>query len=603
MTSLLSAPPSCPTPESPRSARRRAPRSLRSGRPRTPLGRAVLVLIGGYLAVSAGLLAWSALDALRGSDELDRLRRELGPADLFDGSASERLEEARSAFESAAGRVDGAWFAPMRVVPVVGRQVTSFEAVVAGAEDLTAAAIEGVDDAQATVGEGIPTGTDRVATLRELAGVAEDTAATLAAIDPGPDGMLLAPLGHLRDDLTDEKDELEETLLRSRDASEALADMLAGPSSYLLLAADNAEMRSGSGMLLSAGLMVAADGRMDVSDLEPTEDLVLDAGVGGVDPEIARLWGYAGPDRDFRNLLLSPRFGPSAEVAARMWVGLGRPPVDGVIVLDVVALEHLLRAVGPVEVDGVTVDADNVRSLLLHDQYALMTPDNEGQAARQDRLGDVAEQVLEHFDSSRPDPAALALSLRDAAVGRHLLVWSADEHSEQAWRGVHVAGEVPADGVLVSALNDGDNKLDQFLRLRAELRPEGEGRGTLRIQATNTVGPGEPPSVAVADPEAVGGYGVYPGLLAVSFPAGTRLDVTSGPEATVGGPDGASQVLAAEVRIAPGETVTWTVAWTLGQDLDELVLLPSARSPALHGVVDGDTWSEVDRPGYRLDLR
>jgi Protein of unknown function (DUF4012) len=602
MTSLLSAPPSCPTPESPRSARRRTPRSLRSWRQRTRLGRAALVLIGGYLAVSAGLLAWSALDAHRGSDELHRLRRELGPADLLDGSASERLEEARSAFASAAGRVGGAWFAPLRVVPVVGRQVTSFEAVVAGAEDLTAAAIEGVDDAQATVGEGIPTGTERVATLRELAGVAEDTAATLAAIDPGPDGMLVAPLGDVRDDFVDEKDELEETLLRSRDASEALATVLDGPSSYLLLAADNAEMRSGSGMLLSAGLMVAADGRMDVSDLEPTEDLVLDAGVGGIDPDIDRLWGYAGPDRDFRNLLLSPRFGSSAEVAARMWVGLGRPPVDGVIVLDVVALEHLLRAVGPVEVDGHTIDADTVRSLLLHDQYARPTPDDEGQA-RRDRLGEVAEQVLERFDSSRPDPGAVALALHDAAVGRHLLVWSADEQSEQAWRGVHVAGEMPADGVLVSALNDGDNKLDQFLRLRAEVRTEGDGRGTLRIQATNTVGPGEPASVAGADPEAVGGYGVYPGLLAVSFPAGTRLEVTSGPEATVGGPDGASQVLAAELRIAPGETVTWTVAWTLGQDLDELVLLPSARSPALHWFVDGDTWSEVDRPGYRLDLR
>jgi Protein of unknown function (DUF4012) len=595
MTSLLSAPPSSLIPQE-------AEAPPVAGR-RRRVGRAVLVLIGGYLAVSSGLLAWSALDAHRGSDELHRLRRELGPADLLDGSASERLEEARSAFASASGRVGGAWFAPLRVVPVLGRQMTSFEAVVAGAEDLTAAAIEGVDDAQATLGEAIPTGTERVATLRQLAGVAEDTAATLAAIDPGPDGMLVAPLGDVRDDFADEKERLEETLLRSRDASEALATVLDGPSSYLLLAADNAEMRSGSGMLLSAGLLEAADGRMDISDLEPTEDLVLDEGVGGIDPDIDRLWGSAGPDRDFRNLLLSPRFGASAEVAARIWVGLGRPPVDGVIVLDVVALEHLLRAVGPVEVDGHTIDADTVRSLLLHDQYARTTPDDEGQAALRDPLGDVVQEVLERFDSSRTDPGAVALALRDAAVGRHLLVWSTDERSEQAWRGAHVAGEVPADGVLVSALNDGDNKLDQFLRLRAEVLPEGEGRGTLRIQATNTVGPGEPPSVAGADPEAMGGYGVYPGLLAVSFPAGTRLEVTSGPEATVGGPDGASQVLAAGVRIAPGETVTWTLAWTLDQDLDELVLLPSARSPALHWVVDGDTWSEADRPGYRLDLR
>ncbi len=597
MTSLLSAPPSCPTP-APSEAEAQPPAAGR----RRWVRRVVALVVVSYLVVSAGLLAWSALDAHRGADELRSLQRQVGPADLLDGTSAERLEEAEAAFAAAADRVSGGWFAPLRVVPVVGRQLTSYEAVVSGSQAVTAAAVDGAEEAQVTVGDGFPTGTGRVRTLRALADVAERTAAALAAVEAGPDGMLLPPLSGARADFTEQKDDLEEALLRSRDASASLATVLDGPSSYLLLAANNAEMRSGAGMLLSAGLLTAGGGRLDVGDLEPTEDLVLDQGVGGVDPDVAGLWGYAGPDRDFRNLLLSPRFGPNAELAARMWEALGRPPVDGVIVLDVVALEQLLRAVGPVDVDGHTIDADNVRRLLLHDQYVVVTQDDQGQELRRDQLGDVARQVLERFDSTSPDPGALALALRDAAVGRHLLVWSADEHAEQAWRGVHVAGDVPADGVLVSALNDGNNKLDQFVRLRAELVTEGEGRGILHIEATNTIGPDEVPYIAGGDAEAVGGYGVYPGFLAVSFPAGTRLQVTEGPQASLGGPDGSSQVLVAGVRIAPGETVAWTVDWSLGQDLDELVLVPSARAPALRWTVDGDTWSEADRPGHRVTL-
>ena len=37
------------------------------------------------------------------------------------------------------------------------------------------------------------------------------------------------------------------------DASTGIAQMAQGPSKYLVLAANNAEMRAGSGMLLSAG--------------------------------------------------------------------------------------------------------------------------------------------------------------------------------------------------------------------------------------------------------------------------------------------------------------------------------------------------------------
>lgn len=564
--------------------------------------RRVLWAVGVYLVVCGGLLASSALFARQGIDELRALRRDVTPGDLLDGSASARLAGAGADLDRAAGLVDGPWLTPVRLVPLVGRQVEAFRSMVVGSAEVTARAAQGVDEAQAAVGTGVPTGAARVDALRDLAGVAEATAAALAAVDPGPRTGLLPGLGGAAATFAEEKDGLEDALLRSRDASDALATVLDGPSTYLLLAANNAEMRAGSGMLLSAGLLVAADGRLEVTDLEPTAEMVLATPVGIDDVDLEARWGYAGPDQDFRNLLLSPRFAPNAEMATRMWAALGRPPVDGVITIDVLALESLLEAVGPVSVGTERIDHTNVRRLLLHDQYTRVTQDDTGQAARRDVLGAVARAVLERFDSSEPDPGALARALRDAAAGRHLMIWSADDGLEQAWRGVHIAGDVAADGVLVSVLNDGNNKLDQFLAIDAELAPTDATTGTVRLEVTNTVGAGEPPYIAGADPGAVGGYGVYPGHLSVTFPAGTRLSVEEGPEASLVGPDGGSEVLAAEVRIPPGATVTWVVDYELGQALEGLRILPSARSPGIHWRAGERSWTDTRVPNRTVAL-
>jgi len=579
-----------------------APADAPAPRPRRRWLRRVVWAVGLYAVVCGLLLAVSVLLARQGIDELQAFRREATPGDLLDGTASERLGRAQADLDRAALLVDGPWMAPLGLVPGLGRQVDAVRSMVVGSADITALAVDGVDEAEVAVGAGVPTGSARVDALRTLSGVAESTAASLNAVDVGPQTWLLPGLGAAAVDFADQKAELEESLLRSRDASAALATVLEGPSTYLLLAANNGEMRSGSGMLLSAGLLTAADGELEVTDLDPTAEMVLPEPVGITDADIDQQWGFSGPDQDFRNLLLSPRFGPNAEMATRMWASLGRPEVDGVITIDVLALEGLLEAVGPVAVGAEVIDHTNVRRLLLHDQYTRVSDDVEGQTARRDVLGTVAQAVLERFDTTAADAGPLARALRDAAAGRHLMIWSRDEGLEQAWRGVSVAGDVAADGVLVSVLNDGNNKLDQFLEIDAELIPTDATSGTLRLELTNTVPEGEPPYIAGAFPEQVGGYGVYPGRLAVHFPAGTGLEVADGPEATINGPDGGSTLLATEIRVPPGETLVWELDYELGQDLDGLRILPSARSPGIEWTVGDRTWSDRRVPARTIPL-
>src|SRR5690606_27604747 len=102
-------------------------------------------------------------------------------------------------------------------------------------------------------------------------------------------------------------------------ASTALAGVLEGPAPYLLLGANNAEMRNGGGMFLSAAELSFDDGALALGDVSPTAELVLPAGAVPVDGDLAGNWPWLDPGRDLRNLGLSADFPQSAEVAVRTW--------------------------------------------------------------------------------------------------------------------------------------------------------------------------------------------------------------------------------------------------------------------------------------------
>jgi len=518
-----------------------------------------LVALGAYLFVAGALLAWSAYEARQGLDELDRLRAESGPQELLDGSAASRIDEAGSRFSRAERLARNPVVIPLQILPMLGRQVRAVGAMAGAAEELTAVAGVGVDEAAALAGDGLPTGGDRVEVLRELVDITDRAAAGLAVVDLGPAEALIGPVGSARDRFGAEKTALEETLLDTRDAAQGMAGVFAGPSAYLLLAANNAEMRAGAGMALSAGLLTFEDGQVELGDMRTTSELQLPGGVDDYDEQFKALWGFTNPDEEWRNLILSPRYPASASLGRDMWAALGQPEIDGVLTVDLAALQRLLGALGPVDVDGRRISADNVVRLLQHDQYVGVESDE--QAARRDQLGDVAGAVVDRLDMTSPDLAALVGGLRRAATGRHVMLWSDQRGLQRAWEEIGVGGVLAADDVLVGVLNEGGNKLDQFLHVEAELQ-SGPGRnGHLVMEVTNEVQPGEPAYISGASPDTGEGHGVYPGYLAASWPGGTEATVAEGSPITLGGPDGESQFVAANVRIAPGETCGGCWTW------------------------------------------
>lgn len=567
----------------------------------SPRARRALVVVAlgavAYLVFCGVWLAMARREARAGTDQLRQIREDPDPRELLDGTALPVIESAQRDFESARDRARSPLLAPLRMMPLVGRQIDSFGSISAAAGKIAGISLEGAQAARRELGGDIPPGAERVQTLRDLADIAELTSARVATIPLGPSSGLIGPVANARSDFADEKDSVELALLYTRDAARALADVMDGPSSYLLIAGNNAEMRASSGMFLSVGLLEFEGGRLHLSGLESSADLHLDTGVSYRDRDMEELWGFAHPNREWRNLVLSPRFPASAEMATRMWRAAGRPAVDGVLAVDVIALRALLEATGPVEVGDGSVDAEGVQQLLLHDQYL----DNPDQQARRDRLSEVARSVLEAFDGSSPDLPALADGLRDAVAARHLMLWSRDDRTQLAWEQAGISGSVGRHDVLLGLLNRGGNKLDQYQSIRASVRTREVVEGTvvaLHVTVTNEVPDGEPTYIA-----GDGEYGRYDGFLAVTMPRRSALVDTSQSIAVTAGPDGESRVLAIPAVISQGDTIEWSVSFVVPPGVDSVTIGPSARVPHIEWWgPDGLRWNDRDTPRQDVPL-
>jgi hypothetical protein len=570
---------------------------------RSPWKRRVLygalAVFGLWVLASALLL----LDAKRSIDagvaQIEAARARLSPGDLVSGDGRAALALAEEEFERAADNAASPILGPLKIVPVVGQQVRSVEAQTEAAADVVAIGEQAMAEAEAKLDEGAATGPERVALMEEVAAIAADARERLRDIELGPDFFLVGPVGSARDEFADRLREVDVALADTEVIATGFADFLRGPTRYLLLAANNAEMRAGSGMWLSAGVLTVQDGDFTLSDMVPTGDVVLPEGAVLVTGDLADRWGWFGGARDFRNTAASPRFDATAPVAAEMWQAATGEAVDGVLVVDPLTLQALLAAQGPVEADGVTLDADSVLPYVFLEQYRQAPDLDADQAARRDQLGAVARAAVDVFETGEWDPPTLADELAPAGRGRHVLAWSSDPVEQRAWEAAGVAGELHDDSLLVSVLNTGGNKLDQFLGVQGAIDIAESGAGTdvtVRLELTNEAPVGEPAYVVGPFPDTGLAAGDYRGIVAVDVPgAAIDVQIEGGEGSPAAGPDGPAQVVATTVQLARGESRELTVRFQLPPGLDGLRVEPSAREPAIEWRAGDQRWTD-DHP-------
>ena len=566
-------------------------------RPLLPLRRP-LAAVGLLLAVWVLVAGWSllraTLDLRAGKQAIDAARRKSSAAELVEARPVEDLRRAHRHLLAGHRRLESAALAPVRVLPVIGRQVRSLSALSGAAATVADAGASGVARARGILGPAARTGDDKATAARDLADVAADTVGRIDDVDLGPSRGLFGPIARVRADMSEKLAGARTGLLRSAAGGRAVAALLAGPRRYLVLAANNSEMRAGSGMFLQIGELETEGGELHLANIETAGAYPVPPGSVPLEGDLRDRWGWLHPNDDWRQLMLSPRFDVQAPLAARMWAATGRPPVDGVLVLDPVAFSGVLRATGSVESEGRTVTAESVVQELLHDQYVRYTADEADR--RREGLGQLARAAFAALEQGGWSVADLARGLLPAVDGRHVLAWSARPDEQADWAAAGVDGALRPDSLLLGLSNRGANKLDYFQRIRSDLGVEAAGDRTLvtlRVTLHNTVPTGEPSYVAGDNENTGAGEGGYLGIFTVNVPGAARnVRIDGVDELAVAGPDGPTQVVGFQLVVPRDETRTIVVRFHLPGTGGRIHVEPSARVPGVEWTTAGQTWTD-----------
>ena len=564
-----------------------------------------LLLLGGaalgvWVVLAAVWMIRLALDLQEGNDAARAARVQLGADEIAEQEPLPELRVAAKRLTAARARAGGIVLAPLRLAPIIGRQLRSIEALSGAAAVVARAGVDAVERAAIVFEDPAGAGRDRVEQVRELRDIVREVAADLQTVDDlGPVEGLLAPLADARNDLAADLVEARTSLQDARAGADAALSLITGPRRYLVLAANNAEMRAGSGMWLQGGTLVTGNGDLELEEMVSLPLTQPPAGAVAPDGDLAARWGFLAPGDEWRNLMVSPRFPQSARLAVDMWRAAGRGEVDGVIAVDAIGLQAIVEATGPVTVAGRMLGAERLPEHILHDQYLRLGDVDAVEdlnAGRRDQLALLARSAVDAIDAGDYPASTLIRTLGEAVAGRHLLAWTTDEVEQRGWLAAGMDGELGPSSMLVSILNRGGNKLDWFLDVEAELSVERDDDGwgvAVEVVLTNKAPEGEPRYVEGPHPDLEISPGVYRGILAVNVPGAAKNARFDGvDQLAVGGGDGPTRVVGFELDLRRGETRAVVLRFHLPATVRGLVVEPSARVPSIRWRYGSSHWKD-----------
>ncbi len=253
---------------------------------------------------------------------------------------------------------------------------------------------------------------------------------------------------------------------------------------YLLLFANNHELRPVGGFLGSVGLISVDQGVVEQIDVNTVYD-----GDG-------QLKEFVAPPEPLRPIVNRwylrdsnwfVDYEVSAQKAAQFFEKEGGPTVDGVILLTPNVINDLLRLSGPIEMSayGLTVTADNFTQITQRE----VTYEYDRELNRPKQfLADLTPLLLNRVMGQR---GAEGLQLLSALTGslakKDLLMFFRDSELQQRIEELGWAGKIPADlpGLLyVNNANIGGHKSDQFIEQEIDSRLEAAADGTVEAVLT-----------------------------------------------------------------------------------------------------------------------
>ena len=503
-----------------------------------------LVLVGLVVWLVGGVVEVSLLPsrAAKAQIELQAFRD-----DLKSGDAKAAAADLRSAKWQLARAQAAADFGPVRLAkfaPGVGATISDLDHLLAAADLMTEAGGDGLKIFQSFSGDAAPLFHNNTLDLGAIRQARDSSLAIQVSVDRaldelrqihgrGPKGAVA--LDKKRSALV-QVSKLQSDIATLEPVMRALPSAVGadGTKTYLVAVMNPAEMRASGGAPLSVAFVRFKNGKMTIPVKGATSDLTNLNQKTYFDKVLNDPWQVPGAPQRFVNTNFNPSFPVSAQQMIRAAPSnfKGIAP-DGVIALDIVSIEKLLQATGPIKTAAYgDLTADNIVQELLVNGYK-----TENTVANIKARHDVNDQLMSIMLSRLTTGGGLigkARALETAVPGRHLQMYFRDPRLQSLITETHLGGQVPVPSVgnlsAVYTQNTNQSKMDIFQKrtVREIVRLRSDGSAVVRrtIEISNP----SPPFPGPGKDQKIGQNTRWSGSQVINLmPAGAKITTEPSP--------------------------------------------------------------------------
>lgn len=468
-------------------------------------------VVGGVVAVLlvtiavCGLLLYRSLGSVMSEARDAKGQVSAISASLMSGDGAAlhaATDKVSKAVDSIQKEVHGPLWSVATVVPVVGRDVSNAQKLSDSASNLVHGVLEPVvDDVAGTkLSDLVQKRRIDTAMLKSLRGTIVGVSPTLVSTAEELSGLEHGSIGRINEliDTLAEPMGLLSSLLKDADGLFATVLGMLGDGgqtrTYVLIAQGNSEIKAAGGFMGSVGMVTVTDGNIELGEFHGVGDYKNRVVEAGYVPFLLEDEYLAFGDvlaLDAAGSTLTPNFVRVGELTSDLWGHAYDVGVDGVVGLDPVFLQRVLRIIGGIVAeDGTEVNGDNAAYELLSNVYWRYGYEPNGNELEDAFFNDVAQRSFSKLLDSMGDfEFAQFGELWDAILrsgdDRRFQVWMKNEGEQRFMSSYDLAGELQSDvskpELGVYADDNTWAKLAWYLDITADL-----GQATKNADGTST---------------------------------------------------------------------------------------------------------------------